>query len=103
VIRSALKMDFLAERARLQQIMQSCCGAIRTSSGLRYAKSEADALYDRLTGGYDPGKEYLELLNITTVAKAIVEAALKRSKSIGAHYIEEDETYVHQSEFPCSR
>jgi L-aspartate oxidase len=100
--RPILEMDYFAERVRLQNIMHMNCGAIRTLSGLRSAKIAIDALFERLNSGYGPGKEYLELLNIVTVAKAIVEAALGRPKSIGAHYIEEDESYVNHAEFPCS-
>jgi L-aspartate oxidase len=90
-LRPALYMDFSEERTRLQHIMHTRCGAIRTMSGLKSAESDISELLKRLEAGFHPCKEYLELLNITTVANCIIKAALKRSASIGAHHIEEDE------------
>jgi L-aspartate oxidase len=79
--------DFGALRARIQGIMSECCFVIRTGEGLRRALDETDAALRRLRDVYVDSNEYLETLNIATVAKAIVEAALARPESIGSHYM----------------
>jgi L-aspartate oxidase len=80
--------DFRALRRRIQELMSEYGFVIRTRRGLEYALGETRAIYENLRGSYDEGNEYLETLNIATVAKAILEAALARPESIGSHYID---------------
>ncbi|MDR1299958.1 MAG: FAD-binding protein, partial [Oscillospiraceae bacterium] len=80
--------DFRALRRRIQYLMSEYGFVIRSRRGLEYALGEARAIYGRLRGAYGESNEYLETVNIATVAKAILEAALARPESIGSHYIE---------------
>ena len=50
---------------------------------------EYDKLYDELQEGFCPGKEYLEILNLATIAREILSAAIARKESVGAHYRED--------------
>jgi L-aspartate oxidase len=69
--------------------MNEHCGVIRKKSGLALALEQIGGIYTQLESVYDDSGEYLETLNIATVAKAILEAALRRPESIGSHYMEE--------------
>ena len=75
-------------RKEIQQLMSDYCFVIRNKAGLRLALDKISDIYSRLESTYDDSNEYLETLNIATVARAVVEAALKRPESIGAHYME---------------
>ncbi|MDR2665671.1 MAG: L-aspartate oxidase [Oscillospiraceae bacterium] len=80
--------DFRAMRKRVQKLMSEYGFVMRSRAGLEYALAEVRAVYVSLRGTYDESNEYLETLNISTVAKEILEAALARPESIGSHYIE---------------
>ena len=76
-------------RSAIQQLMSQHCHVIRTAGGLEYALTLVSELHEQLESVYDDCNEYLETLNIATVAKAILEAAIKRPGSIGSHYMED--------------
>jgi L-aspartate oxidase len=86
--RSREKIDFFALRAEIQKLMSEFCGVQRCKLGLRFTLFVAKANCNELESIFDDSVEYLETLNITTVARAILEAALKRDESVGAHHIE---------------
>ena len=81
-------LDYLELRAQVQQLMSDYCYVIRNTSGLQLALKQITGIYEQLESIYDESNEYLEALNIVTVAKAIVSAALDRPESIGSHYME---------------
>ena len=68
--------------------MSDYCYVIRNKAGLSLALEQISEIYSQLESVYDDSNEYLETLNIATVAKAVVEAALMRPESIGSHYME---------------
>jgi len=84
------QLDYNTLRQTIKQMMNDYCHVIRKMSGLRYAFERTDEIYSRLESVYDDSTDYLETLNIATVARAILEAALKRPESIGSHWMEED-------------
>lgn len=87
--RAAVGIDFKAVRARIQQLMNDYGHVVRCESGLTYAMGEAAALLGELEGVFEDSKEYVETLNIATMALTILKAALDRRESVGAHYRED--------------
>jgi len=87
--RSHDPLDYPCLRKTVQQLMSDFCHVIRSTSGLKTALEQIKDIHSRLEAVYDDCNEYLEVLNIATVAKAIVEAALARPQSIGSHYMED--------------
>ena len=87
--RSHIELDFAEIRNTIQQLMSSHCGVVRKKAGLLFALQQIGEIHAQLESGYDDSCAYLETLNIATVAKAILEAALRRPESIGSHWIED--------------
>ena len=88
--RPKAQLDYAQIKSTIKQLMSSYCGALRNKEGLELARKEISKAFLELESTYDDSITYIETLNIATVAKAILEAALKRPKSIGSHYMEED-------------
>ena len=84
-------LDYAQIRKTIQGLMSDYCFVIRKSQGLRFAFEQISEISDLLESIYDDSCDYLETLNITTVAKAIIDAALKRPDSIGSHYMENED------------
>jgi len=89
-IKPRAQLDYAAMRATIQQQMSDNCGVVRRISGLKSTLYIVNEIYSQLDSCYDDSVEYLETLNIATVAKAILEAALQRPDSIGSHYMEDE-------------
>ncbi|MCL2024085.1 MAG: FAD-binding protein, partial [Oscillospiraceae bacterium] len=85
-VKPYLCLDFAALRGEIQQLMDDHCGVIRTGDGLQQAFGRVSAICDQLESVFAGSNEYLETLSIATVAKAILEAALLRTESVGSHY-----------------
>ena len=79
-------LDYAALRGEIQQLMDDCCGVIRTGDGLQLAFGRVADICAQLESVFGGSNEYLETLSIATVAKAILEAALLRTESVGSHY-----------------
>lgn len=86
--RPELHMDFKALRAKMQHIMSENCFVIRTREGLEKALRDMRAIVDTLSAGFSPDKAYDEDLSLAIISVSIIEAALARRESIGAHYRE---------------
>jgi L-aspartate oxidase len=82
-------LDFEVLRETVRTLMNEYCGVIRKKTGLTLALGQVNEIFSKLESVYSDSGEYLETLNIATVAKAILEAALRRPESIGSHYMEE--------------
>ena len=82
------RLDFAALRKTIQQLMNDYCHVIRRATGLKYALGQVSDICEELELVYDDSSAYLETLNIAMVAKAILEAALRRPESIGSHWME---------------
>jgi len=83
-------LDYGKLRKEIQQLMNDHCHVIRKKSGLEFALKQVCDIRAALESVYDDSTEYLETLNIATVACAILESALNRPQSIGSHYMEEE-------------
>ncbi|MCL2248853.1 MAG: L-aspartate oxidase [Oscillospiraceae bacterium] len=92
------KLDYISLRRSVKELMSEYCYVIRTNEGLEYALKKVSEILVELERIYDSSTEYLETLNIATVAKAVLEAALSRDESIGSHFIEKAELSGHNSE-----
>jgi len=79
-------VDETALRSRAQEIMHTYGTVVRDTAGLTKALAEIRAIRQELEQGFDDRRVYIELLNIVTVAEAILEGALVRTESVGAHY-----------------
>ena len=88
--RPHVSLDFAALKETIQHLMTDYCYVVRSKTGLKNAQGQVNAIYTQLESVYDDSEAYLEVLNIATVAKAILEAALKRPVSIGSHHMEDD-------------
>jgi succinate dehydrogenase / fumarate reductase, flavoprotein subunit len=97
--------------ARLQAIMTEDVGPLRTGRGLAHALAQIDTLNDEL-GKRPPGRaertfdlerlEWFDLRNMLVVGRAVVQSALNRTESRGAHQREDfsvtlPEWQVHQT------
>jgi len=81
-------LDYPLIRGAIQQLMNDYCHVARSRSGLELTLNQLNEILPLLEAIYDESNAYLETLNIATVAKAIVEAALNRPESIGSHFME---------------
>jgi L-aspartate oxidase len=69
--------------------MNDYCCVLRTTAGMEKALSEMTSILENMESEFTESREYLETLNIATIAKAILEAALARKESVGAHFRED--------------
>ncbi len=72
-------------KIQLQNLMWDNVGIIRNEKGLKSAHEEIERIYSTLAAG-DDLLEYYEAVNMLTVARVIVQAALWRQESRGGHY-----------------
>ena len=89
-IRPRSRLDYGLLKNTIKQLMDDYCHVIRNMTGLQYALGRVNDIYTSLESVYNDSTEYLETLNIATVSKAILEAALQRPASIGSHWMEEE-------------
>jgi L-aspartate oxidase len=73
-----------AQRSRLQNLMWRKAGLLRDAEGLRSAAEELAEIGQELPAGF--GRPAIELRNLHTIATRIVQAALGREESRGAHF-----------------
>lgn len=83
---------FNAKREELRDMMTENANAVRTPKGLAKAKQYVDSLMEELDLSALDSCESFELYSLTTIAKLIIDGATARKESVGAHYIEPDET-----------
>lgn len=74
-------------RRRLRETMTRDVAAIRTVAGLLSAKAEVDALRALLDDCALSTKAHYELYSMAQVASLVIEGALARRESVGAHYL----------------
>jgi len=72
-------------KKELQSTMWEHVGIIRDQASLKKAGQNVERLYNFLCRGDDP-LSYLEMVNMLTVAKIVVQAALWRKESRGGHF-----------------
>ncbi len=88
-VRPDSDLDYKALRNNIKDLMSEYGYVSRNKDGLNYAIGQISSIYERLEAVFDKKVEYLETLNIATVALAILKAAINRPDSIGSHYRED--------------
>lgn len=73
-------------KAQVKEIMTEKCGVIRHEAQMWEALEKIKLIYEQVSGSAILNQRETELLNITTVAKGMLEGALARKESVGAHY-----------------
>lgn len=73
-------------KSEIQNIMTKYVGIIRDRGGLLYAKDKINEYYNAVKDMENHGIEDFELQNIILLSKLVVESALEREESRGAHY-----------------
>ncbi|MBR6259629.1 MAG: L-aspartate oxidase [Oscillospiraceae bacterium] len=86
--REKAHLDFAAIRTEVQALMTEYAAVIRTEEGLTKASGRVKELLGQLESVFEPGKDYAEALNVLFIADSILDAALLRKESVGAHYRE---------------
>lgn len=72
-------------KTALQEIMWDKVGIIRSENSLKEANQQVEYLYNNLARG-DDLLTYYEVINMLTVARIIIQAALWRKESRGGHF-----------------
>lgn len=75
-------------RRVLQEVMSEHMGIIRSEAGLKHAADTIEELRRNLGPGSDEFT-YYQVVNMLTIARVMVQAALWRKESRGAHYRED--------------
>ena len=89
-------VDINVLKEKLRDTMWQYVGIIRNEQNLKLAKTEIEKIEEAF--GYNdkcPNREAFELRNMITVAKLIINFAIKRKESRGGHY-REDYTGKHE-------
>jgi aspartate oxidase len=71
--------------------MSSYVGPIRTPKGLRLAAEELKTLADQVADAQLTLPYEFKVYNMLEVSQKVVEAAIARKESVGAHYLVDDE------------
>lgn len=82
------RSDVSEERKEIQSAMRKYAGIIRSEEGLNIGCKVLLEIENSLRHKKCATKEFMECFNMLTTAKLIVQQALKRRESIGAHYIQ---------------
>jgi L-aspartate oxidase len=81
--------NLVALRHEIQQLMNEYCFVLRRKAGMELALRRIAEIKTALESTFADAREYYELLNISSIAEAILQAALARGESVGAHYRED--------------
>jgi L-aspartate oxidase len=82
-----LGVDYEGLRLKLRYTMNENAYIVRTAAGLKKAQQEVAEILEILEKNYLEDRAYLELVNLCMVSQQILQAALARPHSVGAHYI----------------
>ncbi len=81
---------FEEKRAELRKTMTLYANAVRTPKGMAMGKSFVDSLISELDEIKLTDRAGYELYSMASAAKYILDGAIARTESVGAHYIEPD-------------
>lgn len=81
-------VNFVHMRSSLQKLMQESVGIVRTGQGLGMARSQLEYWLEAIKR-VPPDVRAWETINMLLVGRLIVESALRRTESRGAHYRED--------------
>ncbi len=80
------EIDFVDLRKSLQSLLWRNVGIIRTKEKLSYARDEIKRWLELAAGTTFRSREAVETVNMLQLGRCLVETALKREESRGAHY-----------------
>ncbi len=80
------KVDVDADIVRLKGLMVRYCGIVRNGKNLKYAIRKVNDIFSQVENARLNTINEMELYNMTTVAKDILNCAYERKKSVGAHF-----------------
>ena len=81
--------DVNKEKIILKELMTKNAGVVRNRANMEKALNKLEKMKDKLINLKISSKERAELYNMCFVAMEILKSAIKRKKSIGAHYRED--------------
>ena len=84
--RTSKNMDRNLVKKAVQNIMTQYVGIIRDKAGLIYAGEEIKTFYEMITDMKNESVMDYELQNMILLSKLVIESALEREESRGAHY-----------------
>ena len=87
-VRPACTLDLAETRAKIQDLMSTYGYIVRTQAGMEKALAQVEALLSALQASAENSVAYVETLNIATLAREILTAALAGPESVGSHYRE---------------
>ncbi|NLW65153.1 MAG: FAD-binding protein, partial [Clostridiales bacterium] len=87
--RPVSERDFTALRHEIQSLMNEHCFVVRNEKGMLEAQARILEIIDLLEHSFYPGRAYIETYNIAAISRDILEAAINRRESVGAHYRED--------------
>ncbi len=76
--------------ALIKKTMSKYVGAVRTQSGLKKAQEIIKEIYNSLEKAYFSTPYEYKIFNMCQISLMIIEGAIERKESIGAHYILEE-------------
>ncbi|MHB1485362.1 MAG: FAD-binding protein, partial [Saccharofermentanales bacterium] len=83
-------IDFDSFSTEIRSLATSKCGIIRNETDLIEARTRIGEIYEQLDGIVLETKKGIETYNQASIALDIIDASLKRKKSVGAHYRSDD-------------
>ncbi|KNY29722.1 Fumarate reductase/succinate dehydrogenase flavoprotein-like protein [Pseudobacteroides cellulosolvens ATCC 35603 = DSM 2933] len=86
VLRKKVQLDKKEIRNKVQEIMTKYVGIIRDEKGLLHASNLINGYYETISNMEYSTIEDFELHNIVLLSKLVVESALERKESRGAHF-----------------
>ncbi len=84
--RTKTNLDIDDITSTIKNTMEAYAGIVRWEKGLLKAKKIIDDILNNLNDNYTYNKEYLEALNMATVAKLVIRDCLERKESVGCHF-----------------
>lgn len=89
--KSERQFDFEASRTHIRRNMTKKCGIIRNQEKMEEAANLLGDYYEQLVDMDLKGRMQVETLNMATVGLRILDAAMARKKSVGAHFRSDEE------------
>jgi L-aspartate oxidase len=91
--RKTAEIDIAGITESMRRIMNDYVGIIRNKAGLEEALQKINAYHEELNPFLSANPELIELKNMLLISKLVVESALEREESRGAHF---------RSDFPAT-
>ena len=88
-VRTRKPGNLTAVKLEIRRLMDENCFVLRRKEGINKALRRMTEIKADLEDSYSDDREYMETLNMATVAEAVLKAASLRDVSVGVHYLEE--------------